>query len=188
MAELTSARCGPASDEDGQGPDDGTILAAVARGDLSGFDTFVDRYKRRLMGYVTQRIGDTHAAEDLVQEVFLKAFRIGSAGGRVRRPAALASDLDAEQDQPGAIDSSGSGDPGPVEEAISAERQPRIHAILARLPEPQREVVTLRVFGELTFREIAEVTGAAMATVKSRMRYALVKIRHGLHGGGESQP
>ncbi|KPK79296.1 MAG: hypothetical protein AMJ81_13450, partial [Phycisphaerae bacterium SM23_33] len=83
MAELTSARCGPASDEDGQGPDDGTILAAVARGDLSGFDTFVDRYKRRLMGYVTQRIGDTHAAEDLVQEVFLKAFRIGSAGGYV---------------------------------------------------------------------------------------------------------
>jgi len=60
--------------------DDRTILREIAAGDLSRFDVLVDRYKQRLFASVRRRIRDSHQAEDLVQEVFLKLFR-GSAGG-----------------------------------------------------------------------------------------------------------
>src|SRR5690242_18904718 len=63
---------------------DAELLNRIASADARAFDAFVDRYKRRLAGYIRVRVGDRHAAEDLTQEVFLRLFRstIGAGAGR----------------------------------------------------------------------------------------------------------
>ena len=82
------SRPGPAPTADGQSqmaapqvdserdlPDDDlAILRQIGRGDLRGFDRFVNRYKTRLLSYLCSRLGNYHAAEDLVQETFLRIF------------------------------------------------------------------------------------------------------------------
>ena len=68
--------------------------------------------------------------------------------------------------------------------AEGALLRPRLEAALAALPEEQREVFLLREQGGLGFREIAEVTGVAENTVKSRMRYALEGLRRTLASMG----
>jgi len=71
-----------AEPRDGWPPsDDAAILRQIARGDLSGFDAFVGRYRAKLMSYAYQRVGDLHRAEDIAQEVFLRAFRAAADGG-----------------------------------------------------------------------------------------------------------
>jgi RNA polymerase sigma-70 factor (ECF subfamily) len=58
-----------------------------------------------------------------------------------------------------------------------ADERRRIERLLARLPQDQGEVIALRVFGGLTLAEIAESTGRSLGTVKSRMRYGLLKVK-----------
>jgi RNA polymerase sigma factor (sigma-70 family) len=65
----------------------------------------------------------------------------------------------------------------PLSDAIDAEAILRTEAVLEQLPPAQREVVSLRVFGDLTLSEIAEAMETPLATVKSRMRYGLEKAR-----------
>ncbi len=180
--------------------DDGVVLAQIGRGNLLHFDAFVDRYKTRLLAYIHHRIDDIHRAEDITQEVFLRAFRTArrgayrggaSAGAWLfviarncitdylracgRRTVVYQGDL-ADDDRLFTK----------VHHPAQTESNPRlsriadrggVEAILARLPEPQREVLALKVFSELTFAEIAEVVDCGLSTVKSRMRYAVAKVR-----------
>jgi len=161
----------------------------------------VNRYKNRLFAYIAHRVSDRHRAEDLTQEVFLRAFR-ATARGKVLQPDGIAAwlftiarncvieflrssgrkPLRLETDlAPGErLPSRGGRSPGATDPAEAAERadgRQRIKRLLARLPEEQREVLALRVFGGLTVAEIAESTGCSPGTVKSRMRYGLLKIR-----------
>lgn len=65
------------------------------------------------------------------------------------------------------------------------ERREALEAAVKRLPEEQREVVTLKIWGELGFREIAEVLGISINTAASRYRYALKKLSQMLEGEGQ---
>lgn len=65
------------------------------------------------------------------------------------------------------------------------ERREALEAAVKRLPDEQREVVTLKIWGELGFREIAEVLGISINTAASRYRYALKKLGQMLSGEGE---
>ena len=178
-----------------------SLLRQIGRGDHRGFDALVDRYKNRLLAYIVYRVSDRHRAEDLTQEVFLRAFRATVRGKRLepdgvaawlfaiarncvidflrsngRKPVLLETELSPGEELP----SRGPRSPeviGPAEAAQRAEGRRRIERLLARLPEDQREVLVLRVFGGLTVAEIAESTGSSLSTAKSRMRYGLLKIR-----------
>jgi len=176
---------------------DSAALAAVRAGRRDAFDGIVARHKAALLGYIGYRVGDVHAAEDLLQELFLRAFREacrGSFAGRstvrswlfamagncaidyhraqARRRVVPAGDLEeaAETD-------CASPAPGPADAALIADEFRRVCDILDQLPAEQREVVELKTLGGLTFAEIADATGCPVATVKSRMRYALDHVR-----------
>jgi len=184
----------PVSRGGGAVANDGAVLRAVARGDLTHFDAFVDRHKVGLLNYIHQRVRDAHRAEDLTQEVFLRAFQAAARGeyrGRAdasawlfaiarncatdylrtlqQSPSALQADMDDHPDN--ARDVQGRV-PGGV------QRQPRfrVDQVLAQLPPPQREVVALKVFADLSFREIAEVMDCPVSTAKARMGYALRRL------------
>jgi RNA polymerase sigma-70 factor (ECF subfamily) len=76
-----------------------------------------------------------------------------------------------------------SGARAPEDAAGDAEVRPRLLRAIAGLPEEQREVFLLREYEGVSFAEIAEVTGAPIPTVKSRMRYALEALRRALQEG-----
>lgn len=176
-------------------------LGRTRQGDYAGFESFVDQYKNRLFAYIAHRVRDRHRAEDLTQEVFLRAFRATARGrsldpagmaawlftiarncvieflrSSARRPLLLETELPAGQ--PLACQAGRSWEAAdPAEKAQREDERRRIEGLLARLPEDQQGVLELRVFGGLTVAEIAESTGCSLGTVKSRMRYGLLKVR-----------
>ena len=83
--------------------------------------------------------------------------------------------------------SSTSDDEGPLESAARNEGTERVLALLAQLPEPQRQVLALKFVGGLRGSEIAEVLGLPVGTVRSRMVYGLGKIREILELQREGQ-
>ncbi len=179
------------------GPDDAEVLSEIARGELDRFDAFVDRYKGRLFAFIRQRVGDAHRAEDLTQDVFLRAFRAARRGGYDGRPNAgawlfsiahncVTDYLRLLARRPVVVDA-GAGDV-PARSTEPARRDPlrsTVYAMLAHLPPEQREVVVLKAVGGLTFAEIAAVVGCPVPTAKSRMRYGLEKLRALLSEGGK---
>ena len=196
----TTANRGPA---DGSLPasHDGDLLERISHGDLDHFDEFVDRYKARLMSYICPRIRDVHRAEDLTQEVFLRAFsaarRGDYRGGNNAAGWLFAIARNCVTDYLRACGKEATVPVDELEEEVPrrAAEDPRdaaarsretpaviaaaggIDGILASLPGPQREVLTLKVLSGLTFAEIAKVMDCKLSTVKSRMHYALIKAR-----------
>ena len=178
-------------------PEDRAILREISGGDLRRFDAFVDRYKRSLLRYLALRVGDGHRAEDLCQEVFLRVFRSAgrhgySGAGAVstwlftiasncatdylrstRRKPIQFVELLAEE----ALPIEAIQDENPLEAVVRSERSNELSELVRLLEAPLREVVALRIYAEMTFREAAEVIDCPVSTVKSRMREAVDVIR-----------
>lgn len=142
-------------------------------------------------------LGDAAAAEDVVHDVFarLVAAPAGSLaiaeprayvltavlhGVRSRARASARRGVDAGVD-PDALPSAA---PQPGDAALVGERAAAVAGALAALPLEQREVVVLRVFGGLPFREVAALCGTSANTAASRWRYACARLREHLERQG----
>lgn len=185
-------------------PDDLAILKQVSANDLEAFGHLVDRYTDRLHRYLLTSVRDHNTAEDLTQEVFVRVYRSAQRGtfdeqspdmaswifkiasncladhyrDRARHRAQPASDLAVPSTDGAktALDFQAVAGRDPVEIAIRSEEDEAVRRLLDRLPASQQEVVRLKVYGGLKFREIAAVLDCPLATVKSRMRYALSRV------------
>ena len=170
-------------------------------GDVGAFEALLRRHRAAMHAFLCRLTGDAARAEDLAQETWLK---IVAAAPRWERRArfttwalSIARNLavdDArravhraaeslEATRPGwapLADGVAAEDPGPDRGAESALLRPKLEAALASLPLEQREVFVLREYAGVPFAEIAEITGAPVPTVKSRMRYALEALRRAL--------
>lgn len=176
---------------------DERLMLAYRDGDAAAFESLYRRYRPRLYRHLAHQCGDNRLAEELYQDVWMKViaaradyeplakfstwiFRIAHHRlidhyRRHARDAAGRYDEDCEPDEL----------PAPARDnpADQAERQAiavRLSAALAALPEPQREAFLLAEEGGLTLEEIASATACGRETVKSRLRYALGKLRHSL--------
>ena len=134
---------------------------------LKLLERIVDRRQDSLYRFAYIRTGSQADAEDIVQDVLLRLFHSDCNLDRIddverylwlptERAAALADD---------------SGD------QELREEYERIAGLLATLPEEQAEVIRLKTSDSLTFARIAEITGTTEATVKSRFRYGIGKLR-----------
>jgi len=148
----------------------------------------VERYRRPLFGFLRRWCGDAHLAEDLFQETFLKLVRSRNRFDPERRfkPYVYRVALNAAHDAratrrvplvPLEGDALPGRYPGPAEAAAAREAGARVRAAIAVLPEAERLVVELRMYEGFTFREVAEATGVEISTAKSRMLYALRRLR-----------
>lgn len=165
---------------------DGALVAAYLRGDLPSFELLFERHRRGLFGFALGLCGDAALAADAAQDTWLalieqtakfaaaqnpraylyravrnRVAELQRAAGRARRAARAAPPLVKAA-------SGGAGDTA------------ALNAALLELPEDQREVVLLRIYEDMKFTEIAEVTGASVKTVESRHRLALDKLRRTL--------
>lgn len=125
--------------------------------------------------------GDRGRAQDAVHQVFLKAIESGSVSQAINKKAylfasvrnAVLNDTKAQdRHRPLDLDSAWFSPPN---RDYAGEQN--LRRALGDLPEDQREVVVLHVWGELTFSEIAELLGVSSNTAASRYRYALAKLR-----------
>lgn len=174
-------------------------MAAYQKGDADAFAALVTRHERPLWSFVRRFVGDRAAAEDALQEVYLRVVR----GAGEWRPEAKVStwvytiarnvctDLArrkkvrplvavVESGEGAPADVVAGGDRGGEAAVMDREAARRIEAAVAALPVDQREVFLMREVMEMPFAEIAAAVGASEPTVKSRMRYALLKLRETL--------
>lgn len=156
----------------------------LERGEQSAFAELYDVCADRLHRYLTLRTGSRDDADDLVQESFVRLARsrekLTTIDNVIAYLFAIARN-EAHRLLSGRINAARQcATPAAVEttdEDAQRETQEEIRAALEQLPEEQREIVVLKVYGELTFREIATVTGLPQGTVATRYRAALERLR-----------
>jgi RNA polymerase sigma-70 factor (ECF subfamily) len=161
-------------------------------GDQQAFSELVTLYGPRLRYFVRKFVGN-HAAEDLVQEVWLAVFRglprLTSVEAfrtwlyRIARDQALG--LLRRQRRLPTIVSNGEAVSEAVDETsieFRADDTAAVHRALDGLPAEQREVLVLRFLENMSYEEIAGVTGAPVGTVRSRLFYGKQTLRDKLQG------
>ena len=172
--------------------DTARLLQRIAQGDREAFGSFYDRYAPLVFTFAVRLVRDRSEAEDLLQEVFLQAWRRAGTYSPARgSPEALILTLTRSRgiDKLRSIrrkDKSvlpiqepfGSGGGGRLErDAPEVEARLTVQSVLAGLPEAQRMVLELAYFGGLTQSEIAAHLGEPLGTVKSRIRAGLGRLR-----------
>jgi len=181
-------------------PSDEDLMLAYAAGDASAFDTLYARHKGGVYRYLLRQCRHAGVADELFQDVWMNLIR-ARAGYlptakfttwlyrlahnrlidhyRASGVATLVSaDDDAHADAVAAI-AADCGDE-PNVRAENRELGERLKSAVAALPAAQREAFLLHQEGGLSLAEIADLTGAGVETVKSRLRYAMNKLRSDL--------
>ena len=171
---------------------DEPLMLAYAAGDATAFETLYSRHRGPLFRFMLRQVRDQALAEEFFQDVWQ---RVITARERYRPDAKFSTWLyqiahnrltdhwRASQHRPSAGDDAmeqaeAVPDPTTPERELSAfEERRRLQRALEELPEDQREVVLLRLEQELTLEEIGDITGVGRETVKSRLRYAMDKLR-----------
>jgi len=182
---------------------DEELLDRFRRGVGEAFGVLLRRYQRELYGYLRRYLGDDALAEDVFQNTFLQVYLKSNQfeAGRAVRPwlyaVATNQAIDALRRQgrhqavslEQARDAPGDGDaanlvqalqcrqPGPTEVAAGAEDREQVRARVERLPDNLRQVLLLAYYQGLKYREIADILGIPVGTVKSRLHAALVKLQ-----------
>ena len=177
-------------------------MAAYQKGDLAAFGELFDRHEKRLWNFLRRFVRDKATAEDLLQEVFLRVVKSAAEWQPSAKVSTwlftIARNLCTDQarraefrradslDQAKAGEE-GSGlpridqvaaDSGDAEkEAMGREIASLVDRAVGELPVEQREVFLMREVMDMSFAEIAAQMGASEPTVKSRMRYALQRLR-----------
>lgn len=171
---------------------DEQLMLAFAGGDAGAFDVLYARHRRKLYGFLDRQLRNSALTEEIFQDIWQKViaartswrpeaafttwlFRIAHnrlndhwRALRHRPPAPEDADLRTERVP----------DPHTPERTLGDfEQRRQLQLALAELPDEQREVVLLRLEQELTLEEIGEITGVGRETVKSRLRYAMDKLR-----------
>lgn len=189
--------------DDASTRNDEDLLAALGRGDADALGLLYDRYRRLAMAVAYRILGDTAAAEDVLQDAFVQVWRNHGSfrpdRGSVRSwllPIVRNAAIDrhrgregrARQDRPiDEIEFLLGEDDDPHQHAVAAFQADQLRAAMLGLPDEQREAILLAFFDGLTHQEIAERTGVPLGTVKGRMRLGLRKMRQQLLGA-ESDP
>ncbi len=179
-------------------PDDLALVQAFRGGDRSAFEVLVRRHQRPVWAIVQRFARDRDAAEDLAQRSFIIALeRIGELRGAFRpwllriavnlsknhlRDTArlVRASTDDESGEP--LDIEGAVEPRPDEALDRARLTHLVREVVATLPDRQREVVMLRVDGQLSFAEVGESLGITENNAKVTYHHAVKRLREKLGG------
>ena len=180
---------------------DEALMLAYAAGDASAFTRLYDRHERAVHRFFLRNGLSAHQSDDLLQETWIAVLQgadryVASArfttwlyvvarrklidGWRRNRRQVLLDDAANDPDDEGddAIDRLADGDAArPDVQAMSRQHAERFVAAVGALPDAQREAFLLHVDGELTMQQMADVTGVGVETLKSRLRYAMRRVR-----------
>lgn len=175
---------------------DAELISSYQSGSSQAIELLINRYKDKVFTGIFMLVKDRFLAEDLFQEAFLKMIRTIKSGNyseqgkflpwamRVSHNLCMDHFRKVRYDVPITLPDGRdlsevlSLCTGDASEALERRQTHEcIRELIERLPEEQREVITLRMYGDQSFKEIADLTGVSINTALGRMRYALINLR-----------
>ena len=173
------------------------LIQRFIKGEQSCFEQIIHRHKNKVFAYISLYIRDQALAEDLFQDTFMKVIQSVKTGKyqdngkfiswvmriahnliidhfrRIKQMNTISND-DYESDL---FNSKKLAESTVEDDMIRRQIQKDVRKMISHLPEDQREVVILRHYAGLSFKEIAEITDVSINTALGRMRYALINMR-----------
>ena len=176
---------------------DQALLEQYQQGNREAISQLLERHSRRLRDYMRMLVKNNDVADDLLQEVLIKVVKVIDEGRytdkgrflpwllriahnrvldyfRANKQAKTVNESSAGYDFLG---SKNLAEPSIEDNLISEQLAEEVRSLVEMLPEEQRDVVRMRYYEGLSFKEIAEQTGVGINTALGRMRYALINMR-----------
>jgi RNA polymerase sigma-70 factor (ECF subfamily) len=175
---------------------DTELIRSFQEGDTEAFEVLIYRYKDKIYSSILFFVKDSYLAEDLFQDVFIKiidtlknkryteegkflpwALRIShnlcvDHFRKVKRTPAIKT-----SDNKDIFDVINVYEEGADQKIMQSQSHDRVRMMLELLPEEQREIIVLRHYANLSFKEIAQITNCSINTALGRMRYGLINLR-----------
>ena len=176
---------------------DKELIERYQNGDVHSFELLIGRYQKQVYSYILTLVKDKQLADDVFQDTFVKVIQtIKSKGykddGRfvqfaMRIAHNLVIDHFRKENRIPTVESSSedynyidnvpitdhSVEQGMIVDQVHSD----LHRMIAFLPDEQREVLRMRIFDDMSFKDIAEITNVSINTALGRMRYALINLR-----------
>lgn len=173
------------------------LIKEFIKGDHSCFEEIIHRHKKKVYSYISLYIRDQALVEDIFQDTFLKVIQSVRAGKyqdngkfvswvmriahnliidhfrRLKQMNTMSND-DYESDL---FNSKKLSEDNIEDIIVKVQIRKDVRKLIGHLPDDQREVVILRHYAGLSFKEIAEITDVSINTALGRMRYALINMR-----------
>ena len=168
-------------------PNDGALIAAIRSGNQDAMAQLYARYSSVVYAVALRVLGDTAAAEDVLQEIFIQLWRnpcvfdasrgnLGAWLAVIARNRAIYS-LRKRRPETDIADIVVSVEPDMAGEAERARAMEKVRGALGTMPTAQRSALEMAYFEGLTHTEIAAKTGEPLGTVKTRIRAGLMALR-----------
>ena len=176
---------------------DKELIERYQDGDVHSFELLIGRYQKQVYSYILTLVKDKQLADDVFQDTFVKVIQtIKSKGykddGRfvqfaMRIAHNLVIDHFRKENRIPTVESSSedynyidnvpitdhSVEQGMIVDQVHSD----LHRMIAFLPDEQREVLRMRIFDNMSFKDIADITNVSINTALGRMRYALINLR-----------
>lgn len=176
---------------------DEKLVEMYAKGDNSAFDVLLSRYQQKLYSYILFLVHNEDTANDLFQETFVKAIVTIQQGRYVEsgkfsawltriahnliidkyRQDKNANLISNDNDECDIFNNAALSDITVEMKIIKEQSLADVERLVKELPAVQQEVVYMRFYQNLSFKEIAEATGVSINTALGRMRYGLINLR-----------
>ena len=176
---------------------DEQLVEMYAKGDNSAFDVLLSRYQQKLYSYILFLVHNEDTANDLFQETFVKAIVTIQQGRYVEsgkfsawltriahnliidkyRQDKNANLISNDNDECDIFNNAALSDITVEMKIIKEQSLADVERLMKELPAVQQEVVYMRFYQNLSFKEIAEATGVSINTALGRMRYGLINLR-----------
>ena len=175
---------------------DSELIRAYRGGDEQAFDILLTRHQERVYTKINFIVRDSELANDLFQDTFIKVIRLLKEGKYVEEGKFLpwilriAHNMSIDhfrrnkkmrmvrsRDEVDVFAKIDTGEAHAEDLLVEGQIHSDVRRIIDELPEDQREVVRMRMYDNLSFKEIAETTGVSINTALGRMRYAVINLR-----------
>ncbi|QDO95044.1 sigma-70 family RNA polymerase sigma factor [Formosa sediminum] len=175
---------------------DAVLVNHYIRGNEAALETLIIRHKQKIYSFIYSKVFDQDVAEDIFQDTFIKVINTLKMGNYneegkfipwvMRIAHNLVIDHFRKNNRMPKFDNSGAFSIFSVlsDSSLNAEKQiikeqveTDVRRLIEELPEDQKEVILMRMYNDMSFKEISDKTGVSINTALGRMRYALINMR-----------
>ena len=176
---------------------DKELVESYRNGNVASFELLVERHQNKVFSYILMLVKDRQLADDIFQDTFLKIIRTIKAGAYkeegkfIQFAMRIAHNLvidhfrksnrlpmaDSVNNEYSIIDNLKYTDRSVEDEMIEEQVYGDLRKMIELLPDEQKEVLNMRMYADMSFKEIADATNVSINTALGRMRYAIINLR-----------